>query len=629
MNPPTAADRRAADGRAADGRNITTGWEIPREGYCDQPYVVVLDDGTWLCLLTTGPGREGDTRQHIVATRSADQGRTWSAPVDVEPQGPPESSWVMPVATPYGRVYAVYVHNTDDLRQVRSLGGPIARVDTLGHYVFKFSDDGGRSWSDARYEIPVRAFAIDRANLYGGTLRFFWGVGKPVTLPDGAVVLGAAKVGNFGEGFMATSEGFFLRSDNLLVERDPTLVRWETLPAGDVGLRAPLGPVADEHNPVPLSDGSLYCTYRTTEGYLCHAYSRDGGRTWTPPAYATYEPPASGEPGAAAPGQTPYAVGQAVPVPGRRLKHPRAATFVKRFANGRYLLWFHNHGGRWYQYRNPAWVCGGVEQDGPDGPLLRWSEPEILLYDDDADARISYPDFVEVPSPAGSRYFVTETQKTVARVHEIDPALLDGLWRQHETRTVVREGLLLEWERDAGGATGAPSPLPALPRLARSGGFTLDLWLRLDAPDAGEVVLDGRTGDGAGLVLATAGEGGNMTLRLTLDDGRRTASWDCDPGVLRRGRAQHVAVTVDGGPKVITFVVDGRLCDGGMSRQYGWGRFPGRLDDVTGAGRLTRGPAPVAGTLYTLRVYGRPLRTSEAVGNFRAGRPDSAPARPG
>ncbi|HHW00443.1 MAG TPA: hypothetical protein GXX36_12920 [Clostridiaceae bacterium] len=39
-----------------DWRNIANGYEIPREGYCDQPYVVITDDGNWLCVLTTGKG---------------------------------------------------------------------------------------------------------------------------------------------------------------------------------------------------------------------------------------------------------------------------------------------------------------------------------------------------------------------------------------------------------------------------------------------------------------------------------------------------------------------------------------------------------------------------------------------
>jgi len=45
--------------------NIATGHEIPSEGYCDQPYVVKLPDGTWLCVMTTGAGEEGHHDQHI------------------------------------------------------------------------------------------------------------------------------------------------------------------------------------------------------------------------------------------------------------------------------------------------------------------------------------------------------------------------------------------------------------------------------------------------------------------------------------------------------------------------------------------------------------------------------------
>ena len=31
-----------------DWRNIANGNPIPKEGYCDLPYVVVTDDGNWL-----------------------------------------------------------------------------------------------------------------------------------------------------------------------------------------------------------------------------------------------------------------------------------------------------------------------------------------------------------------------------------------------------------------------------------------------------------------------------------------------------------------------------------------------------------------------------------------------------
>ena len=42
--------------RVDDMRDLTTGWEIPSENYCDQPYVIKTNDGAWLCVMTTGAG---------------------------------------------------------------------------------------------------------------------------------------------------------------------------------------------------------------------------------------------------------------------------------------------------------------------------------------------------------------------------------------------------------------------------------------------------------------------------------------------------------------------------------------------------------------------------------------------
>ncbi|MDZ4800899.1 MAG: exo-alpha-sialidase [Bryobacteraceae bacterium] len=573
----------------ADWRNIRNGVPLPKEGYVDQPYIVMTRDGSWLCVLTTGKGVEGEPGQHIVSTVSRDKGKTWAPLNDIEPAHGPEASWVMPLITPSGRVYVFYTYNKENLRLVEGSNSPAnaKRVDTLGHYAFKYSDDNGATWSSQRYYIPMRLMRIDRENLYGGKVLFFWGVGKPI-IDRGKVWIGFAKVGKWGNpGSMVESQGCFLRSDNLLTERDPAKIKWELLPDGDEGLRAPKGPVSDEANPVALSDGSLYATYRTIDGYNCHAYSRDGGHTWTPPQYATYTPG------------------------GRRIKHSRAANFVKKFSSGRFLLWYHNHGGeavhnaRWDYYfnRNPAWVCGGVERNG----FIHWSEPEILLYDDNPDTRMSYPDFVE----DGERFFVTETQKTIARVHEIDRTLLDGLWAQHENRTLTRKGLVLE----------AKGPgevdMPRLPTLADGGGFTLDLHLRLRELSPGQTVLDARDASGRGIAITTTDR---FTLQLILNDGSTKAAWDSDPGThpgtLRVGAWQHITVSVDSGPRIITWMVDGILNDGGAVRDFGWGRFPSGLRDVNANSKVRLAPV-LYGQLASLRIYDRCLRTSEAVGNFR------------
>jgi hypothetical protein len=590
-----------------DERNIKTGYEIPTETYSDQPYIVETDDRAWLCVLTTGAGREGQTGQHVVTVRSTDRGKTWSAPVDVEPADGPEASYAVLLKVPSGyptagRIYCFYNHNTDNVREVIadkstwSPDGTCRRVDSLGHFVYKFSDDGGRSWSPRRYEVPQRDMEIDRQNPYGGRLKFFWNVGKPFVHAHSAYVP-LHKVGGFGHGFFTRSEGVFLKSANLFAETDPDQITWETLPDGDYGLRTPSGggPIAEEQSTVVLSDGSFYCVYRTIDGHPAFAYSRDGGHTWTEPQYKRY-------------------------TDGRLFKHPRAANFVWRCENAKYLYWFHNHGGTWYDDRNPVWLCGGVESDTPQGKVIRWSQPEIVLYDDDPYIRMSYPDLVE----EGGKYFLTETQKDVARVHEIDPILLAGLWTQCESRHVATEGLVLSLP-EMGRSVPSETPMPEIPAfVARDNtradhgtvdlrqGFSIDLWLCLDTLDPDQIVLDNCTATGQGFCLQTTSHG---TLEIVLNDGRTENRWRCDPDMLAAHKPCHVVVVVDAGPKIITFVVDGVLNDGGGFRQFGWGRFSPHLRGVNGAGELRIAPC-----VQRLRLYNRYLRTSEAVGNFQAGR---------
>ncbi len=199
-------------------------WIISSEGYADQPYIVKTDDGAWLCVMTTGQGVEGATGQHVVAHaqyRSGTvRGRTRVA---LEPVDGPEASYAVLLKVPGGRIYCFYNHNTDNVREVkREDQGVYQRVDSLGHYVFKYSDDHGRSWSSRRYDVPIREFACDRQNVYGGTLRFFWNVGRPLVRPDDAIMV-LHKVGAMGPGFFAQSEGAFFQSRNILTaERSGT-----------------------------------------------------------------------------------------------------------------------------------------------------------------------------------------------------------------------------------------------------------------------------------------------------------------------------------------------------------------------------------------------------------------------
>jgi hypothetical protein len=425
-------------------------------------------------------------------------------------------------------------------------------------------------------------------------------VGKAIATAE-AVYISLHKVGGFGAGFFTRSEGVLLKSVNLLTETDPKKITWETLPDGDAGLRTPPGggTVAEEQSYSILSDGSFYCVYRTIDGHPVHAYSRDGGHTWSMPRYKTFDD-------------------------GRVMKHPRAANFAWRCENGHFLYWFHNHGGRFvrehpqqrsiaYNDRNPVWLCGGVEADGPDGKMIRWTQPEVAIYDDDPYIRMSYPDLVE----ENGRYFLTETQKDIARAHEINHTLLDGLWAQFDCAELAKEGLLLNL------STPIPAhiEMPELPvfnvRDSKSPyglkdlrkGFSVDIHFNLPLPDANQILLDNRLENGQGFALQTTSR---KTVEIILNDGRTECRWDCDPNLICEGQTHHLVTIVDGGPKIITFVVDGKLCDGGNFRQFGWGRFNPHLRHVSGSSTLS-----VHSAVQSLRIYNRYLRTSEAIGNFR------------
>jgi hypothetical protein len=139
--------------------------------------------------------------------------------------------------------------------------------------------------------------------------------------------------------------------------------------------------------------------------------------------------------------------------------------------------------------------------------------------------------------------------------------------------------------------------------------------VRLDSLKTDQWLVDDRTADGRGYALRTTGNGGVETI---LNDGRTENRWASDPRSLVAGKAQHIAAIVDGGPKIITFVIDGRFNDGSDARQFGWGRFSPNLKSAAGAPEMQIG-RNLDGKVLSLRVYDRYLRTSEAIAAFHAG----------
>jgi len=188
---------------------------------------------------------------------------------------------------------------------------------------------------------------------------------------------------------------------------------------------------------------------------------------------------------------------------------------------------------------------------------------------------------------------------------------------------MAAEGLVLNWPASAAPARPESFPMPSLPALLcrdnlkckdLRAGFTLEVRFRLDRLDAGQALLDNLTEEGNGFRLQTCDNG---ALELVLCDGRSESRWKCDPELVGTNRDHHAVVIVDGGPKLILFVVDGVLCDGGEQRQFGWGRYNPSLRSAQGAPNLRIG-GNFQGNISLARIYNRALRVSEAIGNWRS-----------
>lgn len=577
-----------------DWRDIANGLKIPTQSYSDQPYIIKTDDNAWLCCVTTGSGLEGQPGQYISTTRSMDCGKTWSAPVPVEKPGDAENSYAVMLKVPSGRIYIFYNHNTDNVREIKSHDGSkvFTRVDSLGHFVFKYSDDNGKSWSENRYDIPFRLFKCDLENAYQGKLCFFWNVGKPFVHGKSAFVP-LIKVGQLGNGFFQQSEGVLLKSSNILFENDPDKIIWETLPDGDTGLKTPPGggPISEEQSYVTLSDGTFYTVYRSIDGYPVESYSRDDGHTWSVPSYKSY-------------------------ADGRKMKHPRAANFTWKCTNGKYLYWFHNHGGHFireapgqnspYDDRNPVWISGAVEADSPEGKILKWSQPEILFYDKDPFIRVSYPDMIE----ENGQYFISETQKDTARVHQIPNEFPEKIWKTLEGGKVFPDKNDIIFESD-GKASFNSRKLPEFykrdySRLDMGGkqtknGFTLHIDTSVNDRC---IILDGKDIQDRGIKLEALPDG---SLIMEMGDSWGTSKIISEP-CLKKGERNLITIIVDGGPHVVSFVVNGKFLDGGEYRQFGWQHFSPELRHVNWAPdwKLSQGTTAI-------KIFGKAIMTAEAV----------------
>jgi hypothetical protein len=487
----------------------------------------------------------------------------------------------MPYKTTYGRIYVFYDYNGDKIHHLNEQQN--IREDIIGWYCFKYSDDKGKTWSK-RYRLPINITAVDRNNDWGGKVQMFWGIGKPINVGRQGMMFAFTKLGRY---MLDDGEGWFMRCDNINTERNPEKLKWKNLPEGDHGLRNPaFGPVQEEHNIVELSNGTLYCMFRTVLGYAAESYSYDQGKTWTIPSIPTYY---TGEP----------------------IKNPRACPRLFKTKNGQYLFWHHVNSGNDFGIRNPAWISGGVERDGK----IIWSQPDILVYAPGLQKeRMSYPDLIE----QDGKYWITETNKAQAMCHAIEPEFLNGLWKQLIGGNIAEKGLVIyDQGKDI---IGKSYKLPQLIEPSKGTGFTIDIVADITRLREGEIICKSSGSDGRQFQLEM---GPNYSVKFSMTDGVKSNTWSSDAGVIKFVGTTEIALVVDFQAKIILYVINGVFNDGGKERLFGWGRLDNTMSAVSSdsisVGKIsTGGEHRVKNVVKAFRFYDRPLTVSECVGNYRS-----------
>src|SRR5690606_28787835 len=99
----------------------------------------------------------------------------------------------------------------------------------------------------------------------------------------------------------------------------------------------------------------------------------------------------------------------------------------------------------------------------------------------------------------GGGYWITETQKETARVHAIDRSLLKGLWSQGKSKSVARNGRILN--------TAGSDSLSGDHEITWSGwtsgpGLTVELWFEPSDSATDACLFEAKAVDGSGVFLS-------------------------------------------------------------------------------------------------------------------------------
>lgn len=238
--------------------------------------ISALPDGTLISLYTEGrpipqAGEDGP-EQHTYLRTSADSGRTWSRPQRAFSYPAGKGSLVHPVYSMVDRKGWIHAFN------VRYFSIPKRNERQVGHSELMHcaSPDGGKTWTQ-----PKR---VDFGHGYTGAINSI------IQLKSGRLL---AVLSYMSDHFVEAAGQFEFRTVTFFSDD-----QGETWHVAQDNIQVPLGPQvahpgAIEPVMVELRDGRVWMIIRTQTLRFWETFSRDGGKTWTPPVASRFMAPDS------------------------------------------------------------------------------------------------------------------------------------------------------------------------------------------------------------------------------------------------------------------------------------------------------------------------------------------------
>lgn len=451
--------------------------------------------------------------------------------------------------TPYGRIYLFYTLNGD---RIFSCPGQTQPLETIppAWLMYRFSDDEGASWSTNSFRIPLRVTTFDRLNPWGGKYQRVCNGISAVQYKD-TFLLPFTKMGTWPAN---ESEGWILRSENLLTERNPGLVRFHQFPEGDCGIRfSQMETEQTDHRLDLVSSDRLFFSAAGERG-SAYCESPDGGKSWSSQKQFRFS------------------------LHGKKIRNGGRLPLHFSTPKGSDVLLFSGTEAR----KNPGiYFCStGVNQT--DAKYV-WSQPELALYS--LDPMKSVQQLMRCTVGNSSRWMGLNAMGEVF-------CLTDDKTVAEEKPLSLRKSI--------------PSAFGSL----RHGGFSVVLeaafselpeWLTFFS------TLDPVRGVSISRVPSRRT---NPQLRIDLYDGDLRASWTTDAAALPAKGVGRIAFSCDFRARLLTVIADGSFCDGG-NRHQGWLRLPVGMGSVAGA------HPKINPLVRNFELFDRPISTAEAVSMTR------------